>query len=49
MVIGIMLTVIVHVGFVNIGIDEFIPVKLLVYLGLLFSFTFFTWLIWFGN
>jgi Na+/phosphate symporter len=48
-VIGIVLTVIIHIVLVKTGIDEFIPVKLLVYLGLIIALTFLIWLIWFGN
>ena len=47
--IGIVLAVIFYTIFVKIGIHAFIPVKLLTYLSLAISFTFFTWLFWFGN
>ena len=47
--IGIVLTVIAYNIFVRTGIDEFIPLKLLVYICLAISLTFFIWLIWFGN
>lgn len=48
-VFGIILTVIIYVIFVKIHIDEFIPAKLLIYLGLAFSLTFIAWLLLFGN
>ncbi len=47
--IGFIMTVIIYVIFIKIGIDEFIPAKLLIYLGLATSITFITWLLWFGN
>ena len=47
--IGIILTVIAYIIFGKIGIGEFIPAKLLTYLGLAISLTFITWLLWFGN
>jgi hypothetical protein len=47
--IGIILTVIIYVCFSKIGIDEFIPAKLLIYVALAFSLTFIIWLVWFGN
>ncbi len=48
-VFGIILTVIIYVIFVKIHIDEFIPAKLLIYLGLAISLTFILWLLLFGN
>ena len=48
-VFGIILTVIIYVIFVKINIDEFIPAKLLIYLGLAISLTFISWLLLFGN
>jgi YtcA family len=48
-VFGILLTVIVYVIFVKINIDEYIPAKLLIYLGLAISLTFISWLLLFGN
>jgi hypothetical protein len=47
--IGLILTVMIYVIFVKIGIDEFIPAKLMIYLGLAISLTFIMWLLWFGN
>ncbi len=47
--IGIVLTIIVHIALIKTGIDEFILAKLFVYVSLAISFTFFTWLFWFGN
>lgn len=47
--IGIILTAILYNIFAKIGIHPFIPTKLLTYLSLAISFTFFIWLIWFGN
>lgn len=47
--IGILLAIIFHVIFIRIGVDEFIPGKLMVYTGLAFSLTFLVWLIRFGN
>ena len=48
-IFGIILTVIIYVIFVTINIDEFIPAKLLIYLGLAISLTFISWLLLFGN
>jgi hypothetical protein len=48
-VFGIILTVIIYLIFVKINIDEFIPAKLLIYLGLAISLTFISWLLLFGN
>ena len=48
-VCGILLTVIIYVIFVKININEFIPAKLLIYLGLAISLTFILWLLLFGN
>jgi hypothetical protein len=47
--IGIVLVAIFYNIFVKIGIHAFIPAKLLTYLSLAISFTFFIWLFWFGN
>jgi hypothetical protein len=48
-IFGIILTVIIYMIFVKINIDEFIPAKLLIYLGLAISLTFILWLLLFGN
>ncbi|MFI4919754.1 MAG: YtcA family lipoprotein [Legionellales bacterium] len=48
-VIGIILTVLFYILFLKMGVDKYIPGKLLVYPGLIISLTFFIWLIWFGN
>lgn len=47
--IGIVLTIMLQIVLIKTGIDEFISAKLLVYLSFTVSFTFFIWLIWFGN
>ncbi|WP_084602098.1 YtcA family lipoprotein [Legionella fallonii] len=47
--IGFVLTVIIHIVLIKVGVDEFIPMKLLVYVSLAASLTFCIWLIWFGN
>jgi hypothetical protein len=48
-IFGIILTVIIYVLFVKIHVDEHIPAKILVYVGLAISLTFILWLILFGN
>jgi hypothetical protein len=47
--IGIILAAIFYNIFVKIDVHPFIPAKLLVYLSLAISVTFFVWLFWFGN
>lgn len=47
--IGIIIAVIIYAFFSKIGINEFIPAKLLIYVALAFSLSFIAWLIWFGN
>lgn len=47
--IGIALAVVAQMVLSKAGLDEAIPVKPLVYLGLALSLTFLSWLVWFGN
>ena len=48
-VIGVVVAVIIKIVFKAAGFDEHIPLRLAVYPGIIFSVTFFTWLVWFGN
>lgn len=47
--VGISLTIGAYRFFLKQGIDEFLPLKSLVYLGLTISMTFLTWIFWFRN
>jgi hypothetical protein len=45
---GLVVTIVVRLGFVAVGIDKVLPVPLLVYLALTVFFAFATWLVWLG-
>jgi hypothetical protein len=46
---GIFLTLIIRKIVVQLGIDNFLPAKLLLYAGLALSVTFILWIVWYGH
>lgn len=46
---GIFLTLIIRKVVVRLGVDDFLPAKLILYAGLALSLTFVSWLAWYGH
>jgi hypothetical protein len=47
--VGILLTVVVRQIVIRTGVDAFVHMRLILYLGLAMSLTFFMWVAWYGN
>lgn len=47
--IGILFMLVIRQIAVKTGIHDFVPAKVIIYIGLAVSLTFFFWLGWFGN